>query len=154
MFDVTQGWSGTLDNGYGIWESGYTSTESDPRGVESDGNLDGEHPDHSGQSNFTMKNITIKNNSDYLMEDGIKVRRGATATIINAILIGGSAKNLIDLTDSKGDANTNTAISLTVQDAVSTSGDINANETYPNVAIESGNTGASASEFSWTGYTF
>ncbi len=104
MFDVTQGWSGTLDNAYGIWEDGYTSTEDDPRGVESDGNLDGEHPEHSGQSNFTMSNITIRNNSDYVMEDGIKVRRGATATITNALLIGGSAKNLIDVTDSKGDA--------------------------------------------------
>ena len=154
MFDVTQGWSGTLDNAYGIWEDGYTSTEDDPRGVESDGNLDGEHPEHGGQSNFTMSNITIRNNSDYVMEDGIKVRRGATATITNALLIGGSAKNLIDLTDSKGDAATTTTISLTVEDAVSTSGDIKANETYTNVAIEGGNTGASVSAFSWTGYGF
>ncbi|MGQ8337749.1 hypothetical protein ACUNWD_14465 [Sunxiuqinia sp. A32] len=153
-FDVTQGWSGTLDNAYGVWEPGYSSTESDPRGIESDGNLDGNYPDQSGQSNFTMSNITIKNASGYLMEDGIKVRRGATATITNALLIGGTAKDLIDVTDSKGDATTSTSISLTIEKAASTSHDIHANETYNNVAFASGNTGANTSAFSWTGYDF
>ncbi|HPF52924.1 MAG TPA: hypothetical protein PK335_15190 [Draconibacterium sp.] len=154
MFDCTQGWSGTLDNGYGIWESGYSSTESDPRGIEADGNLDGNYPDQSGQSNFTMTNITIKNSSDYIMDDGIKIRRGATATITNALMIGGEAKNLIDMTDSKGDANTASVVSLTVDGATSTSGDIKTNETYNDVKIVSGNTGADAAAFSWTGYGF
>jgi len=31
MFDFTQGYKGTLENAYGIWEAGYTSSESDPR---------------------------------------------------------------------------------------------------------------------------
>lgn len=154
MFDCTQGWTGTLDNGYGVWEAGYTSTESDPRGIEADGNLDGNYPDQSGQSNFTMKNITIRNNSDYLMEDGIKIRRGATATVTNALMIGGEAKNLIDMTDSKGDATTASLVSLTVDGATSTSGDIKTNETYNDVKIVSGNTGADVSAFSWTGYNF
>ncbi len=156
MFDVTQGWSGTLDNAYGVWEAGYTSTESDPRGVEADGNLDGNFPDQNGQSNFIMSNITIKNSSSYVMEDGIKIRRGATATITNAILIGGEAKNLIDLTDSKSDANIATAISLTVDGATTPAGndDIKANETYSNVTIEAGNTGADVAEFGWTSYSF
>ena len=61
--------------------TGYTSSESDPRGIEADGNLDGNYPDQSGQSDFTMTNISIANNSDYEMHDGIKVRRGAKATI-------------------------------------------------------------------------
>jgi len=154
MFDLTQGWSGTLDNAYGIWEDGYTSTESDPRGIEADGNLDGAGPDHVGQSDFTMKNITIRNASSYVMEDGIKIRRGATATISNAIMIGGTAKDLIDMTDSKGDANTASSISLTVDGATYTGKEINSNETYPNVKIVSGNTGATTSVFSWTGYNF
>jgi len=34
MFDFTQGYKGTLENAYGIWEAGYTSSESDPRGIE------------------------------------------------------------------------------------------------------------------------
>ena len=154
MFDVTQGWSGTLDNGYGIWEAGYTSTESDPRGIEADGNLDGNYPDQSGQANFTMTNITIKNASNYLMEDGIKIRRGATATITNALLIGGNAKDLIDVTDSKGDATTATAISLTVDKVAYTSNEIHTNGTYANVVIEDGNTGANSGAFAWTAYDF
>lgn len=154
MFDCTQGWTGTLDNGYGIWEAGYTSTESDPRGIEADGNLDGNYPDQTGQSDFTMTNITIKNSSDYIMDDGIKIRRGATATITNALMIGGEAKNLIDMTDSKGDANTASVVSLSVDGATSTSGDIKTNETYNNVGIVAGNTGADATVFSWTGYSF
>src|SRR5690554_504645 len=34
MFDFTQGYAGKLENAYGIWQIGYTSTESDPRGME------------------------------------------------------------------------------------------------------------------------
>ncbi|WP_211338048.1 hypothetical protein [Mangrovibacterium diazotrophicum] len=154
MFDVTQGWTGTLDNAYGIWEDGYSSTESDPRGIEADGNLDGKYSSQSGQSDFTMTNITIKNASSYLMEDGIKIRRGATATITNALLIGGNAKDLIDLTDSSGDATTTTSISLTVDRTSYTSNEIHADATYANVVIEDGNTGASTGAFAWTGYDF
>ena len=88
------------------------------------------------------------------MEDGIKIRRGATATVTNALMMGGQAKNLIDMTDSKGDATTTSAVSLTVDGATSTSGDIKTNETYNNVKIESGNTGADAAAFSWTGFSF
>src|SRR5665648_756352 len=79
MFDVTQGWSGRLKNAYGIWKPGYASTEGDPRGIESDGNFDGKTPTDVGQSNFTMENITIVNNSTYVMDDAIKIRRGAKA---------------------------------------------------------------------------
>lgn len=156
MFDVTQGWSGTLTNAYGIWEAGYSSTEGDPRGVEADGNLDGNFPNQAGQSNFTMADITIKNNSDYVMEDGIKIRRGATATITNALISGGEAKNIIDLTDGAGDANTATAISLTVDGTTVPAGndEINANDIYNNVMLEVGNAGASSSAFVWTGYSF
>src|SRR5690554_5435307 len=55
MFDFTQGYSGTLENAYGIWEPGFVSSESDPRGIEADGNLDGNNPTQTGQSNFTVK---------------------------------------------------------------------------------------------------
>lgn len=155
-FDVTQGWTGTLDNAYGVWEEGYTSSESDPRGIEADGNLDGNYSTQSGQSDFTMKNITIKNASGYIMEDGIKIRRGATATITNALMIGGIAKNLIDMTDSKGAGSTSSAISLTTTSVVSNAGDINlpSGTTYADVVIEDGNTGADETAFAWTGYDF
>ena len=154
MFDCTQGWSGTLDNGYGIWESGYTSSESDPSGIEADGNLDGNYPDQSGQSNFTMKNITIKNDSDYEMAYGMKIRRGATATISNALMVGGQANYLIDLTDKKGNANIASSISLTVQDVTNNSGEINPSGIYSSIGLVSGNTGATVSAFDWTGYSF
>jgi hypothetical protein len=108
MFDFTQGYSGTLENAYGIWQTGYVSTESDPRGIEADGNLDGNNPTQTGQSNFTVKNMTIdlrlapSTAEGNYMHDVIKVRRGAKATIENALVIGqGQAKDLIDMNDSK-----------------------------------------------------
>ena len=116
MFDFTQGYKGTLSNCYGIWENGYTSTEEDPRGVEADGNLDGNGVDHVGQSDFIIDGMTIVNNTvggntttgqKNAMDDVIKVRRGATATIKNTLVASTSAdalkaKDLVDATDSKG----------------------------------------------------
>ena len=116
MFDFTQGYKGTLSNCYGIWEDGYTSTEEDPRGVEADGNLDGNGVDHVGQSDFIIDGMTIVNNTvggntttgqKNAMDDVIKVRRGATATIKNTLVASTSAdalkaKDLVDATDSKG----------------------------------------------------
>ena len=154
MFDVTQGWNGTLTNAYGVWESDYVSSEADPRGIEADGNFDGKYPDHTGQSNFKMTNVTIKNLSTFEMTDGIKIRRGATANITNALIIGGTASDIIDLTDTKGDANTATSISLTVDNVVFTGKEIKANETYAGVAVVGGNTGANVTAFAWTGYNF
>lgn len=61
MFDFTQGYSGTLKDCYGRWESDFSSTEEDPRGVEADGNLDGNGPDHTPQSDFKIENMTIEN---------------------------------------------------------------------------------------------
>ena len=63
MFDFTQGYCGTLKNCYGVWESDYTSTEADPRGIEADGNMDGLYPDHLRQSDFKVENMTIVNNA-------------------------------------------------------------------------------------------
>ena len=156
MFDFTQGYSGTLSNCYGVWESGFTSTEEDPRGVEADGNLDGNGPDHTPQANFHIDGMTIANySSSQSMQDAIKIRRGATAHISNALVAGsGAIENLIDLTDSKGDATTATEISVTNNATQLTDDLVHSNETYPGVQIESGNTGADASAFAWTGYQF
>ena len=156
MFDFTQGYCGTLTNCYGVWESGFTSTEEDPRGVEADGNLDGDGPDHTPQADFTIDGMTIVNNSaTQAMQDAIKIRRGATAHIINALVIGsGEIENLIDLTDSKGDATTATEISVTNNAGNISSDLVNHNEQYDNVEIVSGNTGADNTVFGWTGYQF
>lgn len=158
MFDFTQGYKGTLSNCYGVWEAGFTSTEEDPRGVEADGNLDGNGADHQGQSDFTIENMTIATYATgQVMDDAIKVRRGATAHIENALVIGnGQMKDFIDVTDSKGNATTATSMSVTDNVNTTLSGqEINHGDaTYENIKVEAGNTGANQSLFSWTGYTF
>ena len=154
MFDLTQGWTGTLDNAYGVWEEGYVSTESDPRGVESDGNFDGDFPTHIGQSDFTMKNITIANNSDYQMNASIKVRRGAKATMTNVLVKNGTTKVLVDLTDGKGGAKTTTSINVTKENVTAATEIKQSNEGNANVVVGAGNTGADISVFGWTGHVF
>ena len=95
------------------------------------------------------------------MHDVIKLRRGANATIINALVKGvGTAKDLIDLADGSGDANEGANISLSTV----LSDDITGNEItypsgktaadYPNVKVEAGNTGCPTDIFAWTGYQF
>ena len=156
MFDFTQGYCGTLSNCYGRWESSFTSTEEDPRGVEADGNLDGNGPDHTPQSDFTIENMTIENlASAQSMQDAIKIRRGAAAHITNAFVTGsGAIENLIDLTDSKGDAAASTEISVTNSATNVTSAEINQNGTYEGVGIVEGNAGCPTTGFGWTGYSF
>lgn len=162
MFDFTQGYCGTLENAYGIWEAGYVSSESDPRSVEADGNLDGLNPEYPNQANFTIKNMTVdlrlepNTTEGFYMHDVIKVRRGAIANIENALVKGqGQVKDLIDLKDKKGDGQESSVISLTNSLTTPFSGkDINKEEgtTYENVKIEDGNTGCPTNLFGWTGY--
>lgn len=161
MFDFTQGYNGELKDCYGIWEDGYTSTESDPRGIEADGNLDGKNPEHTPQSDFKVTNMTIdlrlanNSNDGYYMHDVVKVRRGAKATVTNALVKGrGACKDIIDLKDDKGNADTATSVSLTNSNTgarINGGEDING-EGYASVRIEDGNTGCSSSVFGWTGY--
>ena len=156
MFDFTQGYTGTLSNCYGRWTASFTSTEEDPRGVEADGNLDGNGPDHIGQSDFRIENMTIVNNaSAQAMQDAIKIRRGATAHITNALVSGsGEIQNVIDLTDGKGGAGSATEISLTVAAANVSDSQVKADGQYDGVRIESGRTGCPTGIFGWTGYEF
>lgn len=168
MFDFTQGYSGTLENAYGIWQKGFTSTESDPRGIEADGNLDGNFPDQDGQSNFIIKNITFDlrldpasdtdvQNVTNKMQDVIKIRRGAKATITNALLKGtGTVIDLIDFTDGKGTGNSTSSISLTntLNGSQILGKNINPEEGFEGAKIEAGNTGCPTSIFDWTNYNF
>ncbi|MDO6389299.1 hypothetical protein Q4E40_04110 [Pontibacter sp. BT731] len=153
MFDVTQGWSGTLDNAYGVWKAGYTSTESDPRGAELDGNLDGNTPGDVNQSDFIFKNITIVNESTFEMQDAVKVRRGAKATISNLLVKGGAVTDLIDLTDGKGNGNAGTVIEYH-NGGMTVKGQEVKNPDNANIKANSAITGANTSAFGWTGYKF
>lgn len=162
MFDFTQGYSGTLKNAYGIWESGFSSSESDPRGIEADGNLDGNFPTHVNQSDFRIENITFDLRLDHAsgdparqMQDLIKVRRGAKAVIVNALVKGsGAVGDLIDLTDGKGNGDLGSQISLTnMLDNAIDGSEIKPADAEA-IVIESGNIGCDSKLFSWTGYEF
>ncbi|MCH5600248.1 hypothetical protein [Niabella ginsengisoli] len=163
MFDATQGWRGTLDNAYGVWQVNtidptgksvpFTSNEADPRGAELDGNLDGNTPADINQSNFKFQNITIVNKSAFPMQDAVKVRRGATAAITNLLVKGTTCTDLIDLTDGKGTGNIATNISFKKDITVSGT-EINLGTAIgATVTANAANTGASSSSFGWTGFS-
>lgn len=161
MFDFTQGYVGTCTNLYGIRENGYTAVTSDPRGIEADGNLDGNSPSDINESNFTVNGVTIINNADGVeMSDGIKVRRDATATITNAYLeLGAGAifSDVIDLQDGKSDADDATSITAVAStanglDITDVKNTVSGGATINLTAGTSG--GADKTVFSWTGYSF
>lgn len=158
MFDFTQGYNGTLTTAYGVWAKGYTSTESDPRGIEADGNFDGNFPTQTGQSNFVVNNMTIDLRLDFntdkttQMQDAIKIRRGAKATITNAIIKGtGSVADLVDLTDSKGAGDPTSGVSLTSQLTTAPAREVSG---VGVVTVGGNNTGADKAVFAWTKYAF
>ncbi|WP_330442690.1 hypothetical protein [Flavobacterium sp. C4GT6] len=162
MFDFTQGYKGTITNAYGIREAGYTAVTVDPRGVEADGNLDGNSPTDINQSDFVINGITIINNAagaEATMQDVFKIRRGAKATILNGYAkfgTGVTANDFIDLTDSKGPAADGTALTVT-RDAANGLGEANIKNTPTDSATITENgtqTGANSSVFAWTGYAF
>ncbi|HBG57330.1 hypothetical protein [Proteiniphilum sp. UBA1028] len=164
MFDFTQGYNGTLKNAYGIWEAGYTSGESDPRGIEADGNLDGNYVEHPNQSDFRVENMTIDlklaavsfdaADKPKRMQDVIKIRRGAKATVVNALVKGtGTVEDLVDLMDSKGGAAAGTTISIT-NSLINAPQRLTSPVAAAGVTIETGNTGCPVNIFNWTGYKF
>lgn len=159
MFDFTQGYKGTCSNIYGVREAGYTAVTSDPRGIEADGNLDGNSPTDIDQSVFTVNGITIINNGNTVdMSDAIKVRRGATATITNAYVAlgtGASYSDFIDLDDSKGSATITTTVTAIGNPANGLDITDNKNSVGATINTSEGATGgADTSVFAWTGYSF
>lgn len=162
MFDFSQGYTGTVTNAYGIREAGYTAVTVDPRGVEADGNLDGDSPTDINQSAFTINGITIVNNgaaAEATMQDVFKVRRGAKATITNAYVkfgTGVTVADLVDLKDGKGDATEDTSITFTRDNSNGLGGAAIKNTTLGGATLtENGTqTGATTSVFGWTNYSF
>lgn len=159
MFDYTQGYAGTCSNLYGIREAGYIAVTSDPRGIEADGNLDGNTPTDINQSIFTINGVTIINNAAVEMSDAIKIRRGATATVSGAYVALGSATStygdFVDLEDSRGNATAATTITVVGNSANGL--DITDNKNTPAATINATNgttSSVSTSLFAWTGYSF
>ncbi len=161
MFDFTQGYNGTLKNAYGIWESGFSSTEADPRGIEADGNLDGDNPEYEGQSDFTIENITFDLRLSYFsgtpvyegnaqaMQDLMKIRRGTSVAITNALAKGtGRVQDLIDISDGSQEAPYASTIEIT--NALTTAPDSSVKPAaYAGVTVEAGNTGCDPAVFGW-----
>ncbi len=162
MFDWTQGYTGTITNAYGIREAGYTDVTSDPRGIEADGNLDGLTPNATFQSNATVTNITLVNNSTAVISDFIKIRRNSTATITNALIVQGSSAvapgDVVDYDDSAGTANANTTASVTISGTNLSESNIDNTNSVPatiaTITFTGANTGTATSLFTWTGYAF
>ena len=157
-FDFTQGYRGKLTNAYAYWGTDFSTDEQDPRGIEADGNLDGNYAEQNGQSDFTVENVTFCNESTVdasaegrksAWDDIVKCRRGAKLTLINGLALGaGKAGNAVDMTDSKGEGIASSSISLTnrlalTSDAVNGEADV----TFPE-----GNTGCNTAALSWTGF--
>lgn len=159
MIDWTQGYTGTIDNAYVIRELGFNDVTADPRGIEADGNLDGLSPTQAGQSDVTITNLTIVTNSVVQLSDIMKIRRGSKATITNCLVkLGTSAPapgDLVDCTDSAGDAAAGTTVTLV---GTGTNLDLNDNKPGANSAVvnaSAGTTGgANTASLTWTGYTF
>ena len=85
------------------------------------------------------------------MQDAIKVRRSAKATIENALVTGsGKIEELVDLNDGKGTADAGSVINVT-KGATDVDADAN-NPAGATVNIAAGNTGCPADIFGWTGY--
>ncbi len=162
MFDFSQGYTGTVTNAYGVREASYLAVTVDPRGVEADGNLDGNSPTDINQSAFTINGITIVNKgaaTEATMQDVFKVRRGAKATITNAYVkfsAGVAVLDLVDLKDSKGDATEDTSITFTRDAANGLGGAAIKNTTIGGATITENatQTGATVSAFAWTNYAF
>ncbi|MDP5093300.1 MAG: hypothetical protein NWQ17_08310 [Polaribacter sp.] len=158
MFDFTQGYVGTCTNLYGVREAGYVAVTSDPRGIEADGNLDGNSPSDINQSVFTVNGVTIINNAAIELTDAIKIRRGATAIVTNAYVavgVGASFADFVDLTDSKGDATAATTITVVGNTANGLNIADNKTVTGATINATAGTTGgANKTAFAWTGYNF
>ena len=85
------------------------------------------------------------------MQDVIKIRRGAKATITNALVKGsGGTIDLIDMNDSKGAGSAASSISIT--HTLSFKNKLNG--TLNTFTEPTTNTGADASLFTWSGYNF
>lgn len=162
MFDWTQGWNGHAKNVYGIREAGFGEpTSPDPRGIEADGNFDGLNPAWIVQSNPTLQDFTIINNSTNMtLSDAIKLRRNTGVTITNTKLVWGAgvaSTDLVDLTDAAGDGNGSLInVSITAEGPIST-GAVKKGTGIGQTAtinVAAGATGATTSAFSWTGYAF
>lgn len=160
MIDWTQGYTGTITNAYAVREAAYTAVSSDPRGIEADGNLDGLNPTQAGQSNPTISGLTIVNNAPVALSDVIKIRRGSGANISNTLVVWSASAtvapdDLVDCTDSLGDAMASTSVTFNASGAILNLTDLKPGVNAASINVTAGTSGgADTSAFGWTGYAF
>eukprot|EP01090_Pellita_catalonica_P016641 TRINITY_DN481_c0_g2_i1.p1 TRINITY_DN481_c0_g2~~TRINITY_DN481_c0_g2_i1.p1 ORF type:complete len:401 (-),score=123.17 TRINITY_DN481_c0_g2_i1:1668-2870(-) len=165
MFDFTGGYTGTMDNMFGVRENGFNDATEDPRGIEGDSN--GSNPAAAPISTPTIKNVTVLNLSSVTaLKAGAEIRRGTEATIDNALFAaygGATFGNLIDTKDDKG----NGSLTITNSYKMGTVGDNKEGGTITGTVVEDAEAitadgdnltvkagrGADFTKFSWTGYT-
>lgn len=162
MFDFTQGYTGTISNAYGIWESSFTTNEEDPRGIEADGNHDGNTPTAFGQSNFKINDMTIVHKATAAgtagtMKEIVKIRRGAKVTLNNLLIqMGETAKfgSIFDFTDGKGNGDKTSTVIYSFNPT--SLFDIAKIKNPEGVTLTKNDTqtGANTTAFSWTKYSF
>ena len=104
MFDWTGGYTGTINNAFGVRNDNFDAASEDPRGLEGDSNSS--DATATPISMPTLKNVTILNlNPDVALKSGAEIRRGTVATIDNIFFAAyGNASfgNRIDTNDDKG----------------------------------------------------
>lgn len=166
LFDWTQGYRGKANsNWYGIRTNRVTAISEDTRGIEADGNLDGNSPSDADQSNPTINNVTIINAGTIAFADLVKIRRGSSATITGLYLgfgtLAASASDTIDLQDGKGNAASTTSITGTVNNVpTSTTAAVDImdiKDTTPpsTITLTSGTTpSVDKAIFAWAGISF
>jgi hypothetical protein len=159
MLDWTQGYTGTINNAYAVRELGFNDITADPRGIEADGNLDGLSPTQAGQSDVTVTNVTIVNNSIVSLNDIIKIRRGSKATITNCLVKQGNTTpapgDLVDCSDSLGSSAAGTTVTLVGTGTNLNLADNNVGTNAAVVNATPGTTGgANTAVLTWTGYIF
>ena len=86
------------------------------------------------------------------MQDVFKIRRGAKATITNALVKGtGTAIDIVDLNDGKGAGDATSVINITNKLTNITGKQLNGTGA---VTFSDHNTGCPTDIFAWTGYKF
>ena len=104
MFDWTEGYTGTINNAFGVRNDDFDVASEDPRGIEGDSN--GNDVTAAPISMPTLNNVTILNlNPGVALKAGAEIRRGTVATINNLLFATyGSASfgNRIDTADDNG----------------------------------------------------
>ena len=103
-----------------------------------------------------MFNAKPSTDATLMCDDVIKIRRGAIATIQNALIKGqGQVKNVLDFTDKKGAADPRTKVEYTsLLTTAPADAEVKGKLNDGNIQKKEGLTGADTSKLAWTKLKF